>query len=423
MSLSAVAPFEPVAASVSRPLALGSSRALRIAFVALVLAVTVGQRLALNVAVFPVNLAFMVIYALLAIAVFFDRLLVCTPRFLLYAAMLALAGASTVVNLSVNPDQVSLGSLALLLVIYLPYVFVLKPGTLAQNDRDFALRTFLNVGFACALIGITQFFTQFVIRPRWLFDFLPYVPNVLHGSERYNTVIPVGTFSWFKSNGFFFREPSGFSLLVALTLICEWVSWRRTWRMVALGLALLLTYSGTGILALAIGMLFPLGVKTVLRFSVVGGVAGLIFLLLGDALHLGFTVSRVGEFQGERSSAYIRFIAPIRLIRETLNEGAWTALLGHGPGAISRERQAYEFHDPTWAKLLFEYGVVGFGLMVTLLWITLRRSTLPIQVRAVLFCSWLIMGGQLLAPEHNCMILALAGLPFMFAPKRVPHGR
>jgi hypothetical protein len=420
MSLSAVAPFEPVATLAPQP-AQASSRGLRIAFLVLVLAVTVGQRLALNVAVFPVNLAFLAIYALLALAVLFDRLLVCTPRLLLYGAMVVLAGVSTAVNLSVNREQVSLGSLALLLVIYLPYAFVLKPGTLAENDRDFALGTFLNVGFACAIIGIVQFYVQFFVRPPWLFDFLPYVPNVLHGSERYNTVIPVGTFALFKSNGFFFREPSGYSLLVALTLICEWVSWRRTWRMLALALALLVTYSGTGILALAIGMLFPLGVKTLLRFSVVGGVAALIFATLGEAMHLTFTVSRVGEFQGERSSAYIRFIAPIRLIRETLTEGPWTALLGHGPGAISRERQAYEFHDPTWAKLLFEYGVLGFGLMVTLLWVTLRRSTLPIQVRAVLFCSWLIMGGQLLAPEHNFMILALAGLPFLFAPKGVPH--
>lgn len=422
MSLSAVAPYEAVAPSGAGPMAARSSRGLRIAFIALVLAVTVGQRLALNVAVAPLNLAFLAIYALLAIAVLFDRLLVSTPRLLLYGAMVVLAGVSTAVNLSVNREQVSLGSLALLLVIYLPYTFVLKPGTLAENDRDFALGTFLNVGFACALIGIAQFYVQFLVRPPWLFDFLPYVPDVLHGSERYNTVIPVGSLALFKSNGFFFREPSGYSLLVALTLICEWVSLRRTWRLLSLGLALLVTYSGTGILALSIGMLFPLGVKTLLRFSVVGSVAGLIFVILGEAMHLTFTVGRVGEFQGERSSAYIRFIAPIRLIRETLNEGPWTALLGHGPGAISRERQAYEFHDPTWAKLLFEYGVLGFGLMVALLWVTLSRSTLPIQVRAVLFCSWLIMGGQLLAPEHNFMILALAGLPFLFTPKRVQHG-
>jgi len=417
MALSAIAPFE----AAPRASAIGSSRGLRIAFVGLVLAVTIGQRLALNVAVAPINLAFLLIYALLAIAIFFDRLLVSTPRLLTYAAFVTLALASTAVNLSVNREQVSLASLALLLVIYLPYVFTLKPGALAESDRDFALRTFGNVGFACAVIGILQFYVQFVFRPPWLFDYLPYVPNVLHGSERYNTVIPVGSLSLFKANGFFFREPSGFSMLVAFTLICEWVTFKRTWRIMTLALALLVTYSGTGILALSIGMLFPLGVRTLIRFTTVGSIAGLIFLVLGDAMHLGFTAGRVSEFEGERSSAYIRFIAPIRLIRETLNEGAWTALLGHGPGAITREKQAYEFHDPTWAKLLFEYGVLGFVLMVTLIWITLRRSTLPIQIRAMLFCSWLIMGGQLLAPEHNFMLLALAGLPFVLPPKQVQH--
>jgi hypothetical protein len=399
----------------------GSSRALRIALVAIVLAVTVGQRLALNIGSFPVNLVFLAMYALLVIAIGFERMLVSTPRLLVFGAMVAIALASTFVNLAFNRDQVSTSSLALLLAIYLPYVCVLKPGTLGNTDRDFAIGVFLDIGFACALLGIVQFYAQFVLRPPWLFDFLPYVPDVLHGSDRYNTVVPVGALSLFKSNGFFFREPSGFSLLVAFTLICEFVSRRRGWRLLTLGLALLVTYSGTGILALAIGMLFPLGVKTLLRFITVGGVAGLVFLSLGEVMHLDFTVGRVGEFQGERSSAYIRFIAPIRLIRETLTEHPWSALIGHGPGAISRERQAYEFHDPTWAKLLFEYGLLGFALMVTLVWLTLRRSTLPIQIRAVLFCSWLIMGGQLLSPEHNFMLLALAGLPFALAPKRGQH--
>jgi len=78
-------------------------------------------------------------------------------------------------------------------------------------------------------------------------------------------VIAVG--SHYKSNGFFFHEPSDFSFVMALGLVVEWVGQKRPLRLGCHALALLLTYSGTGLFALAIGLLFPLGLKTLLRLS------------------------------------------------------------------------------------------------------------------------------------------------------------
>jgi len=242
----------------------------------------------------------------------------------------------------------------------------------------------------------------------WLFDFTGYLPAWLRGPGGFNTVIPVG--GHFKSNGFFFREPSGFSFLMALALVMECLGRRRAPRVAVFGLALLLTYSGTGLLALLIGALVPLRRKTLGRLALLAAIGAVAFWLLDDALNLSFTLRRLDEFGSERSSGYIRYIAPGRLLAETASAEPATLWLGHGPGSISHKQAGFEFHDPTWAKLIFEYGLLGFAAFVTLFLMAMRRSAAPLRVRAMLVAAWLIMGGHLLSPEQNFLTLALVGL-------------
>ena len=89
--------------------------------------------------------------------------------------------------------------------------------------------------------------------------------------------------------------------------------------------------------------------------------AAIAFYALDDLLNLSFTLARVGEFNSERSSAYIRYIAPLRLIRDSFDAGTASGWFGHGPGTIFFAKPGYVFHDPTWAKLLYEYGAAGFA--------------------------------------------------------------
>jgi hypothetical protein len=325
-------------------------------------------------------------------------------RTLLYGVCVSIAIASMLVN----ETSASLTSLLLVAAMYLPFVFVLREGSVAAADAAWIFEKFLDLAAVCAVVGVVQFGAQLVIHADWLFDFTRYIPEPLRAAGLFNTVIPMGSLN--KSNGFFFREPSGFSYLMALGLIAECVSRRRPARVACLGLALLLTYSGTGILALLIASLHPFGVKTVLRLSLIACAFGLMFWLFGDALNLSFTLGRVGEFNAESSSGYIRYVAPLRLVSETLDTTAFSFWFGHGPGTILRTARSYEFHDPTWAKLLFEYGVLGFGAFLALFLTTLRRPGLPLPLRAALFWGWLIMGGHLLSPEQNFLTLVLVGL-------------
>ena len=107
----------------------------------------------------------------------------------------------------------------------------------------------------------------------------------------------------------------------------------------------------------------------------------------------------------------IRYIAPMRLVSETLFSQPWSFWLGLGPGTISRLSQAgFEFHDPTWAKLLVEYGVLGFTAFLTLMVACVKQPFVPLQLKAVLFFSWLVMGGHLLTPDSVYLVFVLTGL-------------
>lgn len=395
------------------------SGALRSAISVALLSTTVLQSVGINFGSYSLNAALLGMYGCLGVAALSGALVLSRRRLAGYAACITLALASLLVNANfAQVDRSSLSSYLLLVVMYLPFIFTLSSERGRPNPwggsggcvptARWALRHFSDIALFCAGAGILQFFAQFVLHADWLFNFSAHLPPFLRGPEGYNTVIPVG--SWFKSNGFFFREPSGFSFIMALALVAEWELGKRWVRIGAFALGLLLTYSGTGILALLIAMLFPLGWRTLQRFLLLALGGAALLLAFGDALNLSFTLDRIQEFGSERSSAYIRYVAPMRMVVDTLGIERWTPWLGQGPGAIFRQTLAYEFHDPTWAKLLVEYGLLGGVAFVALFASVLFSGALASSVRVALFAYWLGMGGHLLSPEVNFMALVLAGL-------------
>jgi hypothetical protein len=403
-----IAPAHPACSeqTFERSLIRGGA-ALRIAVSCVLLSTTVGQSLGINFGSYSLNMALLGMYGCLAVAAASGVLSLSHRRLVLYVAGMTAALTSFLVNANfARGDQSSLSSLLLLTVMYLPFIFTLHGGS--SPSSRWVVRHFLDIALFCALAGVLQFLAQFVIKADWLFDFSAHLPAVLQGPKGFNTVIPVGTL--FKSNGFFFREPSGFSFIMAFALVCECILYKRTFRIACFALALLLTYSGTGLLALLVAVAFPLGARTLKRFALLAVGGGLTLLLFGDVLNLSFTLGRIQEFGAERSSAYIRYVAPLRLIGDTFGAEPWTLWLGHGPGTVFRQIVAYEYHDPTWSKLIVEYGLVGFAVFVTLFLAVLSRSTLPTPIRATLFFYWLVMGGHLLSPEVNFMTLVLVGM-------------
>jgi hypothetical protein len=396
---------------VDRPAAPDKSRSLlfeRSTFTVVILSVTVFSRFGINFGSYSLNFSLVVIYALLVASSWCGRLAIAPLRFILFCVCILVGVTSFVLNTNLTlVDHASWTSLLLLATIYLPVVFVLLPEESEQSEWLWSMEMFSNVAVLCACAGIVQFYAQLVVQADWLFDFRPHLPTLLQGPAGYNTIIPVGAL--YKSNGFFFLEPSLFSFIMALALIVEMALRKRAMRIVLFALALLLSYSGTGLLALIVGLMFPLGGRTFVRLALLCGAVLVVYFLVGDVLNLSFTLDRVGEFGSEGSSGYIRYVAPMHLVLESIDANPWSALFGHGPGTITRTHQGFDFHDPTWAKLLFEYGLLGFAATVALVVTVLSQAVTPLQVRAALFGCWLAMGGYLLNPDHMALMLVLVG--------------
>jgi hypothetical protein len=380
------------------------------------LCVTVLDRFGITAGTNAVDAALIGLYLLLAVGLLFDCFVLSAARLQIYLAVVAVGVASTLLNRSTSGGALSVASLLLMLVIYAPYVFSLRPGL---EDSTAPARQFLSFAVVVALAGILQFGLQFVIHSAWLFDYTPLIPKVLRSTTGFNTVYSTGRF--IKSNGFFLREPSGFSFMMALAIILEWSLERRAWRLALFGTGLLLSYAGTGFLALGIALLVPFNRRAVLRLLAAACFVGVVVLVLGEALNLTFMTDRVHEFWSPRSSGYQRYIAPIHLVFDTIDETDWTPFLGHGPGVIKSYWVAYLSHDPTWAKLLFEYGIAGFLAVCALCISALRNVAVPLRWRVVLFAAWLVMGGNLLSAAENALLLALLAFVPRSAPEAVPR--
>ena len=391
---------------------------LKAGIVCAVLALTLFDRFGLKVtAEWALPAAMAAMYALTALMLLTRTAELNPAGALAFVAVVATAGLSFLVNhwFEPRPHQ-SVTAWMLVALSYAPFALALAPGAADARLWRWTTRLFASFAVLVAAAGVVQFFAQFVFSAAWLFDYTPLIPEAVRASGQWNTVNPVSNWVqadgyWIKSNGFFLREASMFSLLLALGIVCELALGARRWALAVLAAGLALSYSGSGLLCLAVAMAFPFGGRTLLRILGLAACAALAVLLLGDALNLSYTVNRIAEFGSERSSAYCRFIHPAVAVAGALETDAWSALLGHGPGSMTRAgATCADLHQPTYGKLLFEYGLLGalaFGALVVQ---ALNRSAAPLRIRVALGVSWLLLGGNLVSSEVLAMIFLLCAM-------------
>ena len=380
--------------------------AARATFICCLLGITVLQRFGVNLGFYTVNFSLISLYILVFYVLLSGWVKMAIPDTLHYCIFILVSCISYLFS----ETATSFTSLALVASIYFPFCFKWKIQENVNYNWLWVANTFLNICVFVGVCGLLQYIGQFFIHAEWLVDFSQYIPDSIRATQGYNTSIPVG--SVYKSNGFFLLEPSGFSQLMAIALLCEWTLFRRIGRMSLLGLGLLVSYSGTGILTLVLGAMFPLGLRTVLRAFGLAALGLLVFFLLGDLLNLSATLDRVDEFSTPGSSGSDRFVAPIELLQEQIGNlsDIVHVLLGNGPGSVTRAVRSYTFFDPTWARLFFEYGLLG---SIAFLWFfiqTMNRFSSPAAIRAGLFFCWFLMGDGLATPESAAMIFMIAGL-------------
>lgn len=327
-------------------------------------------------------------------------------------------GTAVSLSTALNAGTASLPSMVLMLVMYVPF-------TLALNVTDGVFRgcvsAFQKMVLVCAICGVAQFVAQFVIGSDNLFTFHGFVPESFL-LPNFNTANPLTWDSpYYKSNGFFLLEPSTFSQYLAIAIVLELLFYGVTLRLLAFGIALPTSYSGTGLVLLV--LLLPWLMLHLRAYgAIVGGLAFIgLAVFFGSLWNIDALLNRINEFQSEDSSANARFIAGAWLIGEFLLSSARDVVFGLGPGAYAQHTPlvSYEAHDPAWAKMLFEYGLIGSAIFWPFFFVSLFGNSPSRWISTALLIGYFTFGGMLLDPRLQILILVFCVWPKQ--PATVPE--
>lgn len=320
--------------------------------------------------------------------------------------------------------EFSSSSLSLLIVMHGFYVFGLGRGFSEPGSQFLLFRKIITV---CAVLGIVQYILQFIIGADYAFLLDTMLPEsiVQQGFNDMNAVTYKG--SIYKSTGFFFLEPAIFSQFLAIGIIVEVVYFKSIPRILLLFAAIAVTFSGTGLILLFIFLPVYLIQQKKFLILLLGMLAVLSAPLWAPLVGLERTVDRASEFGRSNSSAYARFFSMI----PTLENHAFTddtrIAFGNGAGSILRLFHGglidYEVFNPSWGKMVFEYGIVGFLAYFLFMGFVLFRSGASLYVKMSLLLAFLFLGEYVLSPVVHGLILALLVWPSRqeAADKNVSH--
>lgn len=324
-----------------------------------------------------------------------------------FGAYLLLVGGLLTTQILGNTDF-SLLSITMLVIVHLPYIFRIKEGTLPYFME---IVFFQRIMAILAVLGIFQFFIQFLTGPDYAFPIDSFLPQNLimqgyHGTNPLNAGKDI-----YKSTGFVSQEPSNFSQLLALAVIIEMIYFLNWKRIVLYLIAIALTFSGTGLILLFALTPFYLLLK---RHFII--LISLMVLLVSapvwaPLIGLGGTVERAGEFSNQNSSGYARFISPFRSVNERVLSGdPQTILWGLGAGAMSRTMSKgvdYETAGSTWGKIIYEYGIIGGLVYFSFMGYMFFADRKSVYLILALFIQFYFLGEHVFPPTIHGLIFAL----------------
>lgn len=312
-------------------------------------------------------------------------------------ATIAVLGVTAITGLT--GTRLSVPSLILLLLIYLPWMLVARSGGRAGAEQ--IGRVFVYTMVPLALIGVAQLATQ--LTDMWSYeDWLAgwVSPDLLIGD--YNTHIPLVYDSPdFKANAFVMLEPSFLSQFCALAVIVGLMVRVRAWMLLVLVAGVASAVSGTGIILLIAGAVLVL-------FRAPGRIRPLYLLAIGGGLALlwyspvaPLLLERAGETSQRGTSGYQRFVQPYTEVLQGLAEEPSHYLVGAGAGSAERllasdkggvagEAVVYTVVP----KLAFEYGLIAGGLFLLLIVFSLlHRAPWRVVPGALVVMTFVLTGG------------------------------
>jgi hypothetical protein len=372
------------------------------------------SQIALNIGDFPVTTD-LVCYALFACYLLVSGYASLSfPSLLLFLIAAAVACFRMVLN---DSTTTSWTSLALLFALYAPFSFHLRKRQDLQAVQRYIQYAFVSAVTVIASIAVAQIILVNVFKLSSLTNIYFVMPKEIRGAGAYTFLREGGGIV--KANGFFLRESADLSMVTGLALMVEYYTRKRLGVLGIIGAGFVCSFSGTGILAVAAGFLLPRSISRIPLFFVsTVGVAMILFVLYSMELPgLSIWFGRLSEFTTPNTSAYSRFVAPVEMVQRSFDKGAVTTWLGTGGGTFLRDilrlKLKFEINDPTWSKLTYEYGLLGFGLCLSIFAIRLYSSSLRVELCNFFLYSWISIG-LVLKPSFVVIVWLLTLVPKVY---------
>lgn len=335
--------------------------------------------------------------------------------------LLAFVSFATITHALYNGGDFSPGSLFLLILILAMYSFVVP---IDEENYNRILKTFQMVAVCASLLVFFNWGTQIAgLGMVNIEDFIPdsfqYINYVYMNKLRWD--LP-----WIKPNSIFFLEVSHLSQFIGMALVIELAKFRRLRFAGLYAVALLSSFGGTGtllVLATAPFLLAQLPRKYTLAIVLA---APMLLIVAAQIGVLDNFTERVTEFGQEKSSGYNRFVLPAMTAAEALGRDGLGGLFGSGAGTIpAGDPSKGGFNGFAWspyAKVIYEYGLVGFLIWLPLTLVAIFNRGIPFVICWIAFLQYNFLNGALNVPLHTvyCYLLA-AG--YVMLPTAKPRPR
>jgi hypothetical protein len=349
--------------------------------------------------IYPLNL--FIFPAATAVAFVAGVIEINTAAFIWYAVFVLVGTLSAAMSPSPHVSALSLG---FLLVAQFPLVFRCASSEIPYQR---VLNFLSTLGCVSALIGVMQFAGQFVLSIDVVFFLDTHLPENVTVTG-YNSMIPLyWTSPVYKSNGFFFLEPSFFCQFLAIAVVAELIAGPRALRLLVLTAGLMCSYSGTGLTMLALFIPFYFLRHADSRLFFFAALISLVLIFFGDALSIDAFTRRVSEFSDVQSSGWARFLSMFSVLQNVVFANDLTFFLGRGPGTVQEQFHQFSFNafDPTWGKVIYEYGLLGSLVYFRFFYAAFCKG--PKGLRFAVGYTYFFLGGYLLNPSVLMQLAAL----------------
>jgi hypothetical protein len=335
----------------------------------------------------------------------------------LYTALVATAGLSSLLGSNDPLLTPSLTSLVLFVLIYSLILAAPKDRNQAPIGAHFFSGAAAAMVFA-AFLGIVQFVAQRA--GLGFIDPISAAPEtvLMPGfNSLYDLEFAGGDRGQFKPNGMILLEPSFLSLFSAIGLVYYCLRLFSKNDSIHRGrgiLAVLILVGGIAVSASSSGIVV-LGVAAIPLLLSVKRNRGLVVVLIAGffvALSMGLfnaTIEKALEGFGDRSSTALRLVKPYELLTPYWLD---RPVFGGGSGTVTdatTDLGVIGLQASTLMKLLVEYGLVGAILLGVITVIVLRRSTAPRILVVALLAAWIVPAEALL--NSGIVLMLFFALP------------